>query len=59
MSVYVDPRVREFRAIHPKATWADVFACVANHYNNARSMAGAMRITGIKVSRREKEATHA
>lgn len=36
-------RVQEYKALHPKATWQEIFDNVANHYASARSMAGSMR----------------
>ncbi len=35
-------RVEEYRAIHPKATWKDIFANVPNHYHSYKSMYGAL-----------------
>lgn len=36
-------RVQEYKRLHPKATWDEIFENVANHYASTRSMAGSMR----------------
>lgn len=41
--------VDQFRKQNPKATWQQIWESVPNHYINARSMAGAMRLTEIKL----------
>ena len=38
--------VQAYRVTHPQATWRQVFEAVPNHYANAKSMAGAMRMIG-------------
>lgn len=35
-------RVQEYKALHPKATWHEIFENVANHYASPRSLAGSM-----------------
>ena len=41
-------RVLEYWEQHPGATWKDIFADVANHYSNARSMQCAMSVAKKK-----------
>lgn len=36
--------VEKFIAENPRATWAEIFEAVPNHYAHARSMQGAMRV---------------
>jgi hypothetical protein len=39
-------RVQIYRAAHPFAAWREIFREVPNHYNDYKSMCGAMRIVG-------------
>lgn len=45
-------RIKEYRRIHPQATWKDIFKDVPNHYTSQQSMYGAMRIAGERIARR-------
>jgi hypothetical protein len=47
-------RVAEYRRGHPRATWAQVWAVVPNHYVNAKSMYGAFRANAERRRFRER-----
>ncbi len=46
-------RVQEYRLLHPKATWKELYKNVANHYASHRSMSGALRT--VMFDRKSKE----
>lgn len=46
--------VAEYRTQNPSATWAEVFRDVPNHYANAKSMQGSLRILRERLAIRDR-----
>lgn len=46
-------RVEEYRKMHPKATWREIYENVPNHYASYNSMCGAQRTVKGMLNRRE------